>query len=138
MKVAVLGTLMLLSVGVQAQTLAVHLHEVAHERGTLRVAVYADAKAFRKENQAFLTAEIPAAPGTQTVQFDNVPAGTYAVLAYHDEDGNGELNRRLGMFPAEGYALSNNPKVMGPPAFIDSAFEVGEQATTEVDMSMRY
>lgn len=126
------------TVGAQAQTLDVNLQGVTHDRGTLRVALYADPKTFRKENQAFAASEIPAAKGLQSVRFEGVPPGTYAVLAYHDEDGNGELNRRLGMFPTEGYGLSNNPKVMGPPAFIDSAFEVTVGAPAAIDVEMRY
>jgi uncharacterized protein (DUF2141 family) len=37
------------------------------------------------------------------------------------------------MFPTEGYGLSNNPKVVGPPKFADSAFEVaGPETTIEI------
>ncbi|MGV0975151.1 MAG: DUF2141 domain-containing protein [Azonexus sp.] len=37
---------------------------------------------------------------------------------------NGKFDLRFGMFPTEGYGHSNNPKVMGPPKFADSAFDV--------------
>ena len=60
-------------------------------------------------------------------------------MAYHDEDGNGELNRRFGMFPTEGYGLSNNPSVSGPPAFEDSAFEFAAGAgTVGINIAIRY
>ncbi len=55
-----------------------------------------------------------------------MPAGRYAVIAYHDEDGNGRLNLRFGMIPVEGYGLSNDPEVAGPPRFQDAAFELRE------------
>jgi len=45
-------------------------------------------------------------------------------MAYHDADLNGKFDLRFGMFPTAGYGLSNNPKVMGPPKFADSAFDV--------------
>jgi len=51
------------------------------------------------------------------------------VMAYHDEDGNGELNRFLGMIPKEGWGLSNNPKVSGKPAFKDAAITLPESGT---------
>src|SRR3546814_5617415 len=70
--------------------------------------------------------------------FKDLPPGRYAVLAYHDENGNGELDRRFGMIPTEGYGLSNNPKVMGPPSFEDSAFEVPAGEPTRVTLEMRY
>lgn len=120
-----------------AQPLEVELTGVQHARGSVRVGLYADAKTFRKEAQAYAVAQAPATAGAVTVRFADVPAGRYAIMAYHDEDGNGELNRRLGMFPTEGYGLSNNPKVMGPPAFDDSAFDVGE-GTQKISIEMRY
>lgn len=82
--------------------------------------------------------KLPATPGTATLTLENLPAGRYAIMAYHDEDGNGELNRRFGMFPTEGYALSNNPTVMGPPSFEDSAFEVVEGGENRVVLEVRY
>lgn len=121
----------------QAQELRVTLQGVEHARGQLSVGVYAEPKTFRKERLAYVTKKVPAAAGEVTVVFDALPPGRYAVMAYHDENGNGELDRRLGMFPTEGYALSNNPKVMGPPGFDDSAFEVGAQAV-HIDLQMRY
>lgn len=120
-----------------AQPLEVSLAGVQHARGSVRVGLYADPKTFRKEAQAYAVAQVPAEAGTVTVRFAEVPPGRYAIMAYHDEDGNGELNRRLGMFPTEGYGLSNNPSVIGPPAFDDSAFDVGEGAQS-VGIEMRY
>jgi uncharacterized protein (DUF2141 family) len=105
-------------------SLEVALTGVKDARGQVRVGLYADAKTFRKEAQALAVQTAPAAAGTVRVRFTGLAPGRYAIMAYHDEDGNGELNRRLGMFPTEGYGLSNNPKVMGPPAFEDSAFEL--------------
>lgn len=120
-----------------AQPLEVSLSGVQHARGSVRVGLYADPRTFRKEAQAYAVEQAPAAAGTVTVRFAEVPPGRYAIMAYHDEDGNGELNRRLGMFPTEGYGLSNNPSVIGPPAFDDSAFEVGA-APQPVSIEMRY
>jgi uncharacterized protein (DUF2141 family) len=105
-------------------SLEVTLTGVKDARGQVRVGLYADPKTFRKEAQALAVQTAPAAEGEVRVRFAGLAPGRYAIMAYHDEDGNGELNRRLGMFPTEGYGLSNNPKVMGPPAFDDSAFEL--------------
>jgi len=121
-----------------AQPLTVVLEGVAHERGNVRVGLYATPSSFRKEMHALAVREVPAAPGVVTVVFEAVPAGRYAVMAYHDEDGDGKLNLRFGMFPAEGYGLSNNPKVMGPPAFEDSAFEVTADRPAHINVVMKY
>ena len=120
-----------------AAPLEVRLTGVQHARGAIRVGLYADDKTFRKEAQAFAVQQVPATPGTVQVRFTNLPPGRYAIMAYHDENGDGELNRRLGMFPTEGYGLSNNPKVMGPPQFEDSAFQV-PAAGQAVSIEIRY
>ncbi|QGZ30405.1 DUF2141 domain-containing protein [Stutzerimonas stutzeri] len=122
----------------KAQVLEVTLSGLEHDNGQVAVAVYADPKTFRKDNQAFATQKASAAKGTVTLVFSDVPAGRYAVLAYHDENDNGELDRRFGMIPTEGYGLSNNPKVIGPPSFEDSAFEVTAGEPARITLQMRY
>ena len=72
---------------------------------------------------------MPATPGEVRGVFHNMPAGRYAVLAYHDENGNGKLDMIMGMFPDEGWGLSNDPTVIGPPRFEASAFDVAEPET---------
>ncbi|MBA1274166.1 DUF2141 domain-containing protein [Stutzerimonas azotifigens] len=123
---------------VYAQELKVTLSGLQHDNGQVAVAVYADPKTFRKENQAFAAQKAKAEKGAVSLVFSDVPPGRYAVLAYHDENDNGELDRRFGMIPTEGYGLSNNPKVMGPPSFEDSAFEVKADQAAEITLEMRY
>jgi len=121
-----------------AQQLQVTLSGLQYDRGQVAVAVFADAKSFRKDDQAFAAQKAKAEAGTVTVTFDDVPPGRYAVLAYHDENDNGRLDLRFGMFPTEGYGLSNNPKVMGPPSYEDSAFAVTAEDPAQIELKMRY
>lgn len=123
----------------QDAMLEIRLAGVQHERGNIRVGLYVEPGSFRKEAQAFAVNQVPAAPGIVRVTFGPLAPGRYAVMAYHDEDGNGELNRRFGMFPTEGYGLSNNPTVSGPPAFEDSAFDLAPgPSPTEIHIDLRY
>jgi len=56
-----------------------------------------------------------------------VPSGTWAVLAYHDENGNKKLDTNFVGMPTEGYGFSNGAKArFGPPSFKDAAIAVGE------------
>lgn len=138
-----LAILLLLALPVQAQTpsasaaLDVTLKAVRDARGTVRVGLYRDPATFRKEDKALAVQQVPAAAGEVTVSFRDLTPGRYAIMAYHDENGDGTLNRRFGMFPTEGYGLSNNPKVSGPPAFDDSAFEVAAPET-KLSIDLRY
>jgi uncharacterized protein (DUF2141 family) len=117
--------------------LIVTIKEIRDATGNLRVSLYGDAESFRKEDRALKAVSIPAAKGEARVTFDGLAPGRYALMAYHDENADGKLNLRLGMFPTEGYALSNNPRVMGPPKFADSAFEVAGPET-ETSLTLAY
>lgn len=107
----------------EAHPLKVHLQGIKNNRGMVHIQLYSDPKKFRKSAYADHVIKVAAVEGELTAEFKDIEPGQYAILAFHDEDENGEMNKRLGMIPLEGYALSNNPKVMGPPAFKDSAFE---------------
>lgn len=131
-------SLALLAPFAYAQELHVTLNGVQHDNGQVAVAVYANPKAFRKDDQAFAKQKAKAEKGAVTLVFNDLPPGRYAVLAYHDENDNGEMDRRFGMIPTEGYGLSNNPKVMGPPSFEDSAFDVTADEPARVTLEMRY
>jgi uncharacterized protein (DUF2141 family) len=53
-----------------------------------------------------------------------VPPGDYAVSLIHDENGDGQLNKFLGI-PREGFGFSRNPRLrMGPPGFEECRFAV--------------
>ncbi len=104
--------------------LIVELQNVRDNTGNIRASLYREPDSFRKEDKALKVVSLPAKPGTLTLTFDGLAPGRYAVMVYHDANDDQKLNLRLGMFPTEGYGLSNNPKVMGPPRFDDSAIEV--------------
>lgn len=104
--------------------LTVHLNGIKSSQGQIHVELYSDPKTFRKSALAQNVIKVAAQEDSVTVKFSGIKPGVYAILAFHDEDENGVLNKRFGMIPTEGYALSNDPDVFGPPAFKDSEFEV--------------
>ncbi len=120
----------------EGSSLTVHLKGLKNTQGNVRVGLYGDPDTFRKETQALAIREIPASSENIDIRFADLPPGRYAIMAYHDEDANGQLNRRFGMFPTEGYGLSNNPQVSGPPRFADSAFSVA--GATEIAIDIHY
>ena len=83
-----------------------------------------------------LAVTVPAAEVVQ-IEFGPVPAGRYAIALFHDENGNGRLDKRL-MLPREGYGFSRNaPVMMGPPRFAKAAFAIGGTGHHET-IRMRY
>ncbi|MDJ0919927.1 MAG: DUF2141 domain-containing protein [Henriciella sp.] len=87
---------------------------------------------YRPSNRDFLKKEsrvhrirVAAEDGPQTVCFEPQPPGQYAVAAYHDENGNRDLDQKFNRMPKEPFGLSTNPKLRwGIPKFEDADFEV--------------
>ena len=73
--------------------------------------------------------EIPAAQGFVETQFKDIPPGTYAVVGYHDVNGNDTFDKLFGM-PREPYALSSKAADKLVPTFADAALSIkqGENA----------
>lgn len=118
--------------------LKLQVQGIRDDSGSLRVSLYREPESFRKEERAFKLISQPARKGEVTLAFDDVPPGRYAIMAYHDENNDGKLNLRLGMFPQEGYALSNNPQVIGPPRFNDSAFDFPATDGSVLRLDLKY
>ncbi len=115
-----------------AADLGVTVEKIHPGPGNIRVALYATPSSFRHEDQARQVATAPANAEQTVIWFKNIPPGRYAVLAYHDANNNKKLDLRLGMFPIEGWGLSNDPVVFGPPRFSASAFDVAEKGANIV------
>lgn len=107
-----------------ATELAVRIDGIA-ATGAVHVYVYTKAEGFPKEEAAVLHTSYPVEDKTLTaldVKIDAPDADEYALVAYQDLDGNGRMNRLLGMIPQEPYGLSRNPKLFGKPKFSEASF----------------
>ena len=95
-------------------------------QGSVFVGLYATPSKFLNGNQSDAMRKVRASTGPINVSFDNLPPGTYAVGAYHDENGNDHLDTNFLGLPVEGYALSNGVRaVLSKPTFQQAAFTVG-------------
>ena len=116
--------------------LIVTLKGVRDNTGQIRASIYREPETFRKEDRAVAVVSVPAQKGDLKLAFMALPPGRYAIMAYHDADSDNKLGLRFGMFPTEGYGLSNNPKVIGPPKFADSAFDLsGPETSIEIKLA---
>lgn len=101
-----------------AADLGVVIEGLAHARGAVYLALYDRPETFLDEAQSRRRERLPAAlPGPLRFAWRGLAPGDYAVTVYHDENGNGRLDRLMGVAPAEGFGLSNNPQLSGRPGF---------------------
>ena len=131
----VLAAALLASSAAYAGTLSVKVDGVASGKGEIRVAV-CDETTFLKK--CALGAKVPAKAGSSTVEVPNVPEGTWAVMAYHDENGNEKMDRNAMGIPTEGYGFSNGAVAkFGPPQFKQASFAVGA-APASAQITLNY
>ena len=121
-----------------AARISVTIQGVHSAQGSVFVGLYATPSKFLNGTQNDAMRRVPASTGPITVVFDNLPPGTYAVGAYHDENGNDHLDTNFLGLPEEGYALSNGVRaVTSKPTFQQAAFTVGDQGAA-IALHIRY
>jgi len=106
--------------------------ETGARSGTVMVALFNSAAAFNGgSGQPVASAAIPAS-GRVVATFENLPAGDYAMKAFHDVNGDGQMNTNPFGMPTEPFAFSNNAVGnMGPARWDRARFTVsGETAQT--------
>ena len=121
-----------------AARISITIQGVHSAQGSVFVGLYATPSKFLNGTQNDAMRRVPASTGPITVVFDNLPPGTYAVGAYHDENGNDHLDTNFLGLPEEGYALSNGVRaVTSKPTFQQAAFTVGDQGAA-IGLHIRY
>ena len=121
----------------QAADLKVAVQGVRGSQGPVKLMLFDKEDGFRKEDKARQVLVLPTGASPVLGTFAGLAPGRYAVIAYHDENGDNTLNLRFGMFPREGYGLSNNPRLSGPPKFAQAAFDLPE-AGRQIEIALDY
>jgi uncharacterized protein (DUF2141 family) len=95
-----------------------------NDKGEVLCALYSSADGFpKKGDKAAAHAKSPISVGRAVCDFPDIPAGTYAISVFHDENSNGKLDTNFMGIPREGVGASNNAKGhFGPPKFDAAAF----------------
>jgi uncharacterized protein (DUF2141 family) len=118
-----------------AASVEVRVSGVANGKGEI-VVTACDKATFLKTCP--ISAKAPAAVGVVTVRLPNVPAGEWAFMAFHDQDGDGAMKKTALGLPADGVGLSRAPKArFGPPKFEDSAVVIGA-TPLDVAIGLKY
>ncbi len=104
-------------------SVTVSVVNVLNNKGTVKFAFYNEEN-FMKQPIYAKSASVE--NGKSTVVFENVPQGIYAIICFHDENGNNSMDFDENRMPIESYGLSNNRLNFGPPEFETSKFEVKE------------
>ncbi|MEO1656962.1 MAG: DUF2141 domain-containing protein [Pseudomonadota bacterium] len=105
---------------------------VTEPSGAIMVAIFDSAESYNGGGSPVRGARVRLSSETATTVFKGLPPGSYAVRAFHDQNGDGTLNTNpLGAL-LEPFAFSNNAIVQyGPPAFEDAALTLKPGANSD-------
>lgn len=120
------GVMVLVSnnINAQKQTITASVVNVTSNKGKVGFALY-DKTNFMAEPIQSKNAKI--VDGVSTVTFENVEAGEYAIICYHDKNDNDKMDFQENGMPLEDYGVSNNVLSFGPPQYEDSKFIVSDK-----------
>lgn len=95
------------------------------KKGLVKLELFGE-QDFMKKSGKLRRIRVPADEGSIKVCI-NLPApGEYAVVGYHDKDGNRKLKKAWNFKPKEPYGVSNNPKIesLRLPKWSEAGFQV--------------
>ncbi len=120
-------------------SITVHISGMKNLPGMFGVSLYNSKKGFPgKHEQAYASALKKMTSDADTIIFQPLPYGSYAISIMHDENNNGKLDTNFIGIPKEGVGVSNNPKIgFGGPKFEDSVFTL-DKKELEVTVAMKY
>ena len=110
-----------------ATDLAIQIENILNSDGYVRVALHrrVDGVDFPDEAGAVAGTFRRALAGSMRFVFTDLPPGEYAVAAFHDQNGDGELGTTVLGIPTEPYGFSNNARgFIGPANFASAAVTV--------------
>jgi uncharacterized protein (DUF2141 family) len=117
--------------------LDLRVENLRNDRGTVRICVTGDQAYFPacQRDPAKVSITVPAANASADLTLAG--PGNYAVAVFHDENGNGKLDKVLGI-PREGFGFSRNPAIrLGPPRYAEARMTL-EPGRTSRTVRLRY
>ncbi len=111
---------------------------ISANSGQIQVAVFNSAPTFLDEKKYFKLVGQPVLNNQKSMVISlDLPPGEYAISAFHDENGNGKLDKNFFGIPTEPYGFSNNfIAKWGKPTWEKTRFSVkkpGEKLTINLE-----
>ena len=130
--------LIVFALPVNASELRITVQGIRSKHGTILIGLYDSLESFTRaiefsDKEGFLNdpnrvaavALRANAAMKSEVVLTNLDPGQYAIILFHDENGNGKLDTNALGIPTEPYGFSNNVQgFLGPPAFKKAIMQV--------------
>ena len=110
------------------ETLTLTVEGLIPKTGILRAALFQSSDGFPEETKkAFSITRATVTVASETMTFENIPFGSYAISVYQDLNNDQRLNKSFLGIPKEPIGFSNDPPLrMSPPHFEDAVFHFND------------
>jgi uncharacterized protein (DUF2141 family) len=137
-RIAAAALLLLAAAPARAADLTVTIDGIRNDKGDVYLAVFASPRDWPDGDRASYQEKRAAKPGAITITLTGLAPGTYAAGSYHDENGNGKMDKNFVGMPVEGFAISNDIQpVLAPPRYEEASFTLPEEGLT-IALHLRY
>ena len=138
MRIVLAVLLILFAIPVNASELRITIEGIRSPHGTILIGLYdniesftraielSDKDGFLNDPNRFAAVALRAnAAMKSAVVITNLDPGQYAIIVFHDENGNSKLDKNALGVPTEPYGFSNNVRgFLGPPSFKKAVIQV--------------
>jgi len=119
-----------------AADLTVTVENISSTNGAIHIALFTASDEFpdasARSDGLILEIEQQSVTGT----FLNLAENDYAIAVFHDENGNGELDKNFFGIPKEPYGFSNNSTSIIPPNFDEASIKLTKD-NTNISITLR-
>ena len=114
-----------------------HVVKLRNNQGQVICTLFTPSDRFPDQSHKGMTIAVPIKNRQATCHFRNLSYGNYAIVAFHDENHDGEFNQNWLGLPKEGFGFSDNPGTLRKPTFNDAKFIVS-QPVVQVTIELNY
>lgn len=110
-----------------------------NDKGVCRACLFNSAASFKGESGSPVQCtQVTITNRRSQVQFNNIPAGTYAIFLFHDANINNKMDKNFMGIPKEGYGASlNKLPFASAPTFDENKFSVSNGTTVRLSIKLR-
>lgn len=120
-----------------ATALEVRFEGIEAPSGAIMIALFDSEKAYEGDGASARATIAPVTKETAVARFEDLPAGEYAIRAFHDVNGNGQFDTNPFGLPIEPFAFSNNAQPQGGPAPWKAARFVVEPGANAIRIAIK-
>ncbi len=127
--------LILLNIAIWAEDnpktkITIKINGLKSNSGSIKVALCNSSENYKNHNAPFMGLNLPITNKQAEITLSDLPAGYYAVKAFHDENNNNDLDTNFLGIPIEDYGFSNNAKaIFGIPSWNKAKMFISEDSS---------